>query len=113
MQQSNTQDRPDLSDNPFLKIENPYDDPKIKERQAAASAKASEFQRLCYSTFHEYPDGKKLWEMWRDMYLMENQLDPTQTNSSNLAVWWDGFKACGLGFYNHGMAHIKRTNGVG
>lgn len=106
-------DRPDLSDNPFLRIENPYEDPKLQERQQQASLKAAEFQRLCHSVFHEYADGKRLWEMWRDMYLMENQVDPTGSNSSNLSLWWDGFKSCGLGFYNHGLMHIKRVNGVG
>lgn len=111
MQQSHPQDKPDLSDNPFLRLEDPRGDSKVKESEAAALA--AEFQRLCYSVFHEYADGKRLWEKFHDMYLLSSQVNPAAQNAGEMAIWWDGFKNCMIGMYNHGKAHIKRTNGVG
>ncbi len=102
--------RPDLSDNPFLKIDNPYED--ASGAQEKASLKATEFGRLCYSVFHEYEDGKRLWEFLKENYLMQQQVDPTQDNAQQLSLWWDGFKASLLGMYNMGLMHIKKTNGA-
>lgn len=110
MEQSSQPDKPDLSGNPFLKIEDPRADVGARESQAIELA--SEFQRLCYSVFHEYADGKKLWEKFHDMYLMQSQINPAVPNAGEMAVWWDGFKQCMIGLYNHGQAHIKRVNGV-
>lgn len=103
--------RPDLSDNPFLAIPDYREDTKVKESEAQILA--AEFQRLCYSVFHEYGDGQKLWEKFHDMYLLQSQVNPAAGNAGEMAIWWDGFKQCMIGMYQHGLAHIKRTNGVG
>lgn len=84
----------------------------VKQLQAKATERAEEFQRLCYVVFHEFPEGAKLWERLRDMYLMNSQVDPRSNNASECSLWWDGFKSSLLGLYNHGLAHIKRVNGV-
>lgn len=102
--------RPDLSDNPFLKIDNPFE--QVNQNQEQAIEKAKEFQRLCHSIWHVNADGKALFEMLKDMYLMQQQIDPSQPNANNLALWWDGFKANILGQYNMGLAHHRRTTGV-
>jgi hypothetical protein len=108
--QVNQQQRPDLSDNPFLRIENPWDE--VKQSESKMQEEAKEFQRLCYSVFHEYADGKRLWEKLSSMYFMQQNLDPSQTNARNLSLWWDGFKAALLGMYNMGLMHQKRISGV-
>lgn len=108
----NQQQRADLSDNPFLKIDNPWDDVKQSESNTKATEKAKEFQRLCYSVFHEYADGKRLWEMLTEMYFMQQQLDPTGPNADKLALWWDGFKSALLGMHNMGAMHQRRISGV-
>lgn len=102
--------RPDLSDNPFLKIENPFAETEGK-RQALEDA-AKELQRLCYSVWHTYPDGQRLWEKLLQMYIMNNQVDPTTQSAGTMAIWWDGFRSALLGMYNMGTLHLKRTNGV-
>ncbi len=102
--------RPDLSDNPFLKIENPWED--TQKLEGVQKEKALEFQRLCYSVLHEYADGQRLWEKLHEMYLMQQQVDPTAYSAPNLALWWDGFKAALLGLYNMGLMHKKRASGV-
>jgi len=101
--------RADLSDNPFLKIDEPH---KPSAAQQEATLKALEFHRLCYSTFHVFEDGKKLWEFIKDVYLMQQHVDPTQSNAKDLALWWDGFKSGLLGLHNMGLMHIKKANGA-
>lgn len=110
MEQLSQQDKPDLSDNPFLRIEDPRAD--VKAVESKAQQLSAEFQRLCYSVFHEYADGKKLWERFHDLYLLRSQVNPAAPNAGEMAIWWDGFKECMIGMYNHGLAHIKRVNGV-
>lgn len=103
--------RPDLSDNPFLKIDDPRE--KTAPMQQAAQDKALEFGRLCYSVFHQYEDGKRLWAFLTETYLLQQQVDPTLANAPHLTLWWDGFKSALLGMYNTGELYIKRVNGVG
>lgn len=100
-----------LSDNPLLQAPKPFDDGSAEHRKALEE-KSKEFQRLCYSTFHNYADGQKLWEMLKEMYLMQQHVDPAAPNANNLAIWWDGFKSSLLGLYNMGLAHKKRINEV-
>lgn len=102
--------RPDLSDNPFLKIENPWE--QTEAARAKAEEELKEFQRLCYSVWMSYADGKALWERLQKQYLMQQQLDPAGPNAQSLAVWWDGFKAALLMMHNFGLTHLKRINGV-
>jgi len=103
-------EKQDLSDNPYLKIDNPYED--VQKQQAEAQTKVNEIERLCYSVFHQYEDGKRLWEFLHDTYLMRQHIDVNCGNAQNVAIWWDGFKAALLSLYNTGLTHIKKTNGV-
>ena len=88
----------------------PLDDPyKNSRKNQEESEKAIlEIQRLCYETFHAFPDGKRLYEFLRDKYLMSACFNPNDPKAEQLAMYWEGFRECIRGIYQLGNIHAKR-----
>ena len=97
-----------MVDNPWLKVPNPYEE--TAEQQKAAAEYQKNFDRLCWSVFHQFEDGKALFELLSQRYLQTTQLNPMSPTATTEAVWWDGFKCAITGLYNLGAKHIRRVN---
>ena len=97
-----------MKDNPFLKLDNPYEDVEKQTQHAAEYEK--EFERLCWSVWHQSPDGKALYERLKERYLLRTQINPLSQTAATEAIWWDGFKSAISGLYYLGRQHILRVN---
>ncbi len=88
----------------------PLDDPykSAKQKQEETDKAAIELQRLCYETFHTFPDGKRLYEWLRDKYLLGSCYSPVDNNANELALYWEGFRECIRGIHALGEMHRKR-----
>ncbi len=100
-----------MSENPFLKVDNPYDG--VNNRQKDAQDYEREFERLCWSVWHQSVDGKELYERLKQRFLLQTQINPMSPTASSEAIWWDGFRSGLIGLYNLGTNHIKRVNTEG
>lgn len=100
-----------MADNPWLKVDNPYE--ANSETQKQAEDYQREFDRLCWSVFHQNEDGKALYERLSQRYLQTTQLNPMSPTAQTEAVWWDGFKCAITGLYNLGAKHIRSINTEG
>ena len=84
-------------DNPFLKVENPYED---YEKSVANNLKSKhsqdmmKVQRLCYQVFECTDDGKQLYKELEAKFLLQSLYNPIQPEASNLALYWEGFRDC-------------------
>ena len=87
----------DNKDNPYLKVENPYEDYE-KSVQANLANKHSQdvlkIQRLCYQVFHLNPEGKELFEELQNKFLLQSLYNPVQANVEHMALYWEGFRDC-------------------
>ena len=97
-------------DNPFLKLENPYEN--IKQASEEVTKVQMELQQLCWQVFHVEPHGKRLMELLKERYLMRPLFTPDHPQSSNLCMFWEGFREAIRGFDNLGKQHQQYVNGV-
>jgi hypothetical protein len=100
----------DPADNPYLSLANIYDTHKVQHPERHGPDQ--EVSRLCYELFHVDERGRKLFEAWRDRYLMKAVFDPQAINARDLALWWEGFREAIRGMHNLGQQHIEYMNGV-
>lgn len=94
--------------NPLLEVPDPYQHQRA--HQDKIRAEGHELQALCYDLFHVNPEGKKLYEILKNKYIIPAQYAPTHPHAANLALYWEGFKEAIRGLYDQGMVHIKRMN---
>jgi hypothetical protein len=98
-----------VSHNPLLQIPDPYEEQRAK--QDKLNKEAIEFQRLCFEVFHMNKDGKALWELIKERYLLRALFAPTHLKSSELALYYEGFKEALRGLWAQGDIHLRRING--
>lgn len=95
--------------NPFLIYdEDPFE--HAKDEVTKVQNESIEFQRLCFTVFHQSEDGKKLYEMLKAQYLLQAKWSPTDPTAATQAIYWEGFRECIRGLYNMGLIHLKRVN---
>src|SRR5205809_15380 len=58
----------DISDNPFLRVLDPFESQRKQQQQV--KDEMIEFQRLCFETFHMFKDGKSLYDLIKERYLL-------------------------------------------
>ncbi len=95
-----------MDNNPILEQIDPYKD--VKAQQEATKKAEVELQRLCYETFHAFPEGKKLYEFLRDKYLLQACFVPNDPQAHQLAMYWEGFKEAIRGIHQLGAVHAAR-----
>ena len=95
--------------NPFLEVQDPFEHQRKKQKDV--EREAIEFQRLCFEVFHMNADGKKLYELIKERYIIRGLFSPTHDNATSLALYYEGFKEAFRGLWNQGLVHLKRING--
>lgn len=94
--------------NPYLQIQDPFEDQR--KQLDEVKQKQIEFQRLCFEIFHMSDDGKKLYEMIKEMYIIPARYAPSDPVAPTLAIYWEGFKEAMRGLWNQGKVHKDRVN---
>ena len=100
----------DPVDNPYLNLANIYDTHKVQHPERLGPDQ--EIARLCYELFHVDERGRKLFEAWRDKFLLKAVYSPQAPNARDLGLWWEGFREAIRGMHNLGQQHIEYMNGV-
>lgn len=100
-----------------MSVPNNYipEDPRHKQAMAqkeAIDAFTVELQRLCYEIFHMSEDGKKLWKLYEETYIVPALYDPRLPNSEMIGAYFEGFKEALRGQYVNGIIHKNRIAGV-
>jgi hypothetical protein len=88
------QDKP--QDNPYLKVENPYEEYEKSQANNLKNKHSQDMlkvQRLCYQVFNT-DDGKELYKELESKFLLQSLYNPIQPEASNLAMYWEGFRDC-------------------
>lgn len=98
-----------MDNNPYLKLDDPFE--KQRNQIGEVQRETIEFQRLCYEVFFANKDGERLLEILTERYLLSALFSPTQSNASELALYFEGFKSAIRGLYEQGLIHKKRSNG--
>jgi hypothetical protein len=95
--------------NPYATLDNPFDQYQDSLAELAKlHPEVNEFARVCYEIFLVNPDGKILWEILHDKFLMANLVNPTANNCEHTAVYWAGFTDCIKQFDNLAKQHRQR-----
>lgn len=107
------QDNQEIPANPHITIPNPFEDyQKSLEQMNVMFPELQEISRICYEFFLMSHDGKKLWELLEDKYIMGNNVNPMLPNSEIIAMYWTGFTDCLKFLRQQGLAHKQRVNAV-
>jgi len=99
----------DISDNPFLRVLDPFESQRKQQQQV--KDEMIEFQRLCFETFHMFKDGKSLYDLIKERYLLRALFSPADKNANELALYYEGFKEAFRGLWTQGDIHRRRING--
>ena len=102
-------DRPEDLPNPFTTIEDPF-------AAVAESAKQRlldnphmfEDDRLAYETFIVSKEGGAFYERWKKKFLERSQFNPAHPQAQQMAMYWEGFRACFREAYEMAYAHQQR-----
>ena len=85
----------EIPSNPFIAQPDPFE--PMRESINSLMEKNPELQedaRLCYETFVINKHGEQLMKSFVKRYCEDEQLDPTQDNAANTALFWSGFRRC-------------------
>ncbi len=97
--------------NPHISIPDPYADYQASlAKLAELDPKVNEFGRLCYEIFFIEENGKKLWEILEERFLMSTLVNPTAPQSEIVSIYWNGFTDCIKQFKQLGNQHRQRIN---
>ncbi len=79
-----------------------------KERAGQENKEMEELQRLCWEVFVGNPNGKRLYEILTEKYLLPAKFSPVDANATNLAFYWEGFKAAIRGLKDNALVHVRK-----
>lgn len=95
--------------NPYIQG-NPYE---TEQQDAKIMAdKTEKFQRLCYEVFIVSPEGRELYSMMKDQFLLAPGFSINAPNVSNLAIYWEGIREVVRGLGVAALTHEKRIVNV-
>lgn len=101
-----------MTDNsPFYEPENPYQ--QDQDALSDIKRRTDLFEHLCYQVFVLNDDGKDLYEMLKDQFLLSSGFNPNHPNANNLALYWEGIREVVRGLGLAAVKHQKRVNNVG
>ena len=80
----------------------------VREKVDEGLKQLIELQRLCYEVFQVSDNGKKLYEIIREKFIIPARFSPTDPSSADLALYWEGFKEAMRGLWDQGCMHKKR-----
>lgn len=99
--------------NPHITIPDPFEAYKASlDELAKVDPLINEFSRICYELFFMHTDGKKLWEILQDRFLLSTLVNPSAPQAETMAVYWAGFTDCIKQFRTLGLQHKQRINAV-
>lgn len=99
--------------NPHISIPDPFKDyQKSLEELAKLDPTIHEFSRICYELFYMNQDGKKLWEILKDRYLLQSLVNPTLPGADLNAIYWTGFTDLIKLFNQQALQHKQRINSL-
>jgi hypothetical protein len=96
--------------NPLITQDEPEVLKQFKNWNQETSKDTFEVQRLCYEVFIVSANGKKLYEMMQDKYLLPAKFSPSDPNANQLSMYWEGFRAAIRGLKDNALIHMKRSS---
>ncbi len=113
MPSSNSSQPSQPSANPFASIENPFENyQKNLDAMVTMFPELQEIGRICYEFFMISEDGKKLWELIQDKYLLGDLVDPNVAHCEMRALYWTGFTAFPKFLRQQALHHKQRIQAV-
>jgi hypothetical protein len=91
---SNQDNQP--KDNPFLKVENPYEDYAASQARNLQNKHAQEvmkLQKICYMMLQS-DSGKEWLKEFENKFMLQTLYNPSQTGVEQLSIYWEGFRDC-------------------
>lgn len=96
-----------MKDNPYIDAESPFDGYTDSINELRNQRKFIEFDRLCNAVLTT-PDGKLLVEELQKRYLMPGFVNPASSQATNIALYYEGFKAAFRLIIDCSNAHDER-----
>jgi hypothetical protein len=91
---NNQPKEPNLSDNPYLKENNPYEDYAKSQQANLQSKHAQEVMKLqkdCYMMM-QTPEAQECFKGLTARFMLQTLYNPIQAGVEHVALYWEGFR---------------------